>query len=148
MSTAMKTMKTMSATEHVDTVRNVAESIKSDETQYFPIAASSGDRHRQGDIYITLLKGLPDNTVKVEKPPMQLAPGNTQGSRHCLRSLEGVTMYTLKSPTVYDGPILQLAVENEIMHPEHADVVFPPGCYAISYQRTEDSEGVQRRVQD
>ena len=134
--------------DDVSRVSSVAESIKSDALQKFPEAASVGDTFRQGDIYITLLSGLPVGCSQIKNPAAQIAPGNTQGSRHCLSSLRGARLYLLPSANVYDGPVLDLNRKTTIAHPEHGDVVLPPGCYAISFQRTEDSEGRQRRVQD
>lgn len=132
----------------VDQVSSVAEQIKSDELQHFPISASVGDAARQGDIYITLLASVPAGAVRIDKPSRQLAPGNTQGSRHCLSSLSGVSVYRLKDATPYDGPVLDVSKPVTITHPEHGDWSLPCGVYGISYQRTEDSEGRIRRVQD
>lgn len=134
--------------DDVAAVLTTAEKIKNDETQRFPEAASVGDFVRQGDVFITLLDRVPSNCTLVKKPSSQLVSGNTQGSRHCVRSLRGVKVYGLSSPTVYDGPIIESKNEMTIEHPEHGDWVLPAGCYAISYQRTEDSEGGQRRVED
>lgn len=132
----------------VQSVSEIAERIKSDAKQKFPEAASVGDYVRQGDIYITLLAGVPAGAIRDKNPQKQLAPGNTQGSRHCLSRMTDVTVYRLKSPTPYDGPVLDVAKPVTITHPEHGDWALPVGCYGISYQRTEDSEGRIRRVQD
>lgn len=132
----------------VQNVTDVAERIKSDALQHFPEAASVGDFARQGDIYITLLDGVPKDAIREKNHVSQLAPGTTQGSRHCLSSLRNVTVYRLKNPTPYDGVILEVAKPVTITHPEHGDIRLPAGCYGISFQRTEDSEGRIRRVQD
>lgn len=132
----------------VRSVQDTAEQIKNDAMQFFPEAASVGDYVRQGDVYITLLKSIPRGSLAVKNPPLQLAEGNTQGSRHCLASAEGVTAYRLKEPTEYDGPILKLDCPNVIAHPEHGDWTLPPGVYGITYQRTVDSENRIRRVLD
>ena len=129
-------------------IQEQAERIKSDETQQFPEAASPGDCWRQGDIYITLLDALPKNVVVQKKNSRQLAPGTTQGSRHCLDSLEGVTIYELETQEMLDGPIIFLKEERAVEHPEHGDVVLPPGVYQISYQRSLDSEERAQRVLD
>lgn len=132
----------------VERVVSKAESIKSDATQHFSEAASVGDFVRQGDIYITLLDRIPAGAISVKKPSAQLAPGNTQGSRHYISSLRGVKVYSLPNANVYDGPVIESKHAVTIEHPEHGNWVLPPGCYGISYQRTEDSEGRQRRVLD
>jgi hypothetical protein len=125
-----------------------AERVKNAEPQRFPDAAAVGDNVRQGDIYIWKLDAVPRGYAPIKHPPTQLAPGNTQGSRHCLDSLEGVTVFgTAESENEYDGPILRLDCERTITHPEHGHWTLPPGIYGISFQRTSDSKG-ERRVQD
>jgi hypothetical protein len=73
------------------------EKIKNDDPQNFPEAASIGDAVRQGDIYIQLIDDVTSAPFlfKTATPafPMQLAPGNTKGSRHCLEHGRGVTAY-------------------------------------------------------
>jgi hypothetical protein len=124
------------------------ECIISDAMQRFPESASVGDTVRQGDLYFMLIDSVPLGCVRIKKPSSQLAPGTTQGSRHCLSSIDGVECYSLKEPTVYDGPVLVVNQEVTVTHPEHGDWLLPCGIYAVTYQRTEDSEGRQRRVQD
>jgi len=141
-------MTTITAEKALQEISSRAERIKNDETQRFPEAASPGDSWRQGDVYITLLAGRPIDAVKQEHPGKQLAPGTTQGSRHCLDSLAGVTIYRLPNPQMLDGPIIECKKERTITHPEHGNVILPPGIYAISYQRSVDAEERQRRVED
>lgn len=129
-------------------VNQTAESIRRSEPQRFPEAASPGDALRQGDLLVTLLEVVPQGVRKVQKPPMQLAEGSTQGSRHCLDSLDGVTVYELERRTAYDGPVLYLTTERTITHPEHGHMTLPPGCYGVTYQRTVDSEQRERRIAD
>lgn len=78
------------------------EKIKNDAAQMFPEAASIGDAVRQGDIYIQLIEPLsgPPMFYKNATPafPMQLADGNTKGSRHCLEHGRGVTVYVPVAP--------------------------------------------------
>jgi hypothetical protein len=74
------------------------ESIKNDAPQYFPEAASIGDAVRQGDIYIQLIEPVTKTPFLYRNAsptfPMQLADGNTKGSRHCLAHGNGVTVYS------------------------------------------------------
>lgn len=75
-----------------------AEQIKNDAPQRFPEAASIGDAVRQGDIYIQLVEPATARPMfyQLEQNvefPMQLADGNTKGSRHCLAHGNGVTVY-------------------------------------------------------
>lgn len=73
------------------------EKIKNDDPQNFPEAASVGDAVRQGDVYIQLIDDVMSAPFLFKKAtpsyPMQLAPGNTKGSRHCLEHGRGVTAY-------------------------------------------------------
>lgn len=100
-----------------------------------------GDEFRQGDLRIIR---LPDNFAvarkrdlkPVEHPISQLAPGNTQGSRHILQNTACCEFYSLVSATPLDGPIVVTKEANAITHPEHGDVVnLPAGCYAFPGQR-------------
>lgn len=84
--------------EAVQRVNDAVEKIKNDSPQDFPIAANVGDAVRQGDIYIQLidpLAGSPMFYTKLAMPafPLQLAPGNTKGSRHCLEHSDGIEVY-------------------------------------------------------
>ena len=86
-----------------DTVRLVEEAverIKNDGDQTFPAAASIGDAVRQGDIYIQLIEdfdGVPALYKKLENVPypLQLAPGNTKGSRHMLEESAGAEVFVV-----------------------------------------------------
>jgi hypothetical protein len=129
-------------------IQDRAEKIRCNRPQRFPEAASPGDRFRQGDLYITLLDGVPDGAVKMDSVPIQLAQGHTQGSRHCLDSVDGVSAWMPSRPGMLDGPIIQLLRERVVTHPEHGHVILPPGVYRISYQRSLDAEERERRVLD
>jgi hypothetical protein len=84
--------------------------------------------------------------VQERKPSLQLAPGTSQGSRHCLESLEGITVFRLADQTPLDGPILEAPSGLRVNHPEHGDVTLRPGVYAVVYQRAFAEE--LRRVED
>src|SRR5262249_5969606 len=127
-------------------VQESAETIRNDETQRFPEAASDGDIARQGDVYLEKLERVPTGCTLEPNPVAQLAPGTTQGSRHILDSLVGVTVYRLANPTPLDGPILDLSTERTVTHPEHGNIVLPPGVYGVTYQRAFAEE--VRRVAD
>ena len=132
----------------VETVQSVAKKIAKRETQLFPAGASVGDCIRQGDVYITLLDAVPVGMQKAEKWNLQLAPGDTQGSRHVLDSRDGVTCYIHADASEFDGPVLVLEKQRELTHPEHGNWILPPGTYGVSYQRTQDALDQQRRVAD
>ena len=131
-------------TDVIETAKRVAKR----STQHFPVAASPGDAVRQGDVYLTLLASVPTRARKLKTFPLQLAPGNSPGSRHVLDSADGVTAYELENATEFDGPVLCLACERTVTHPEHGDWMLPEGIYAVGYQRTQDALDQQRRVQD
>jgi len=98
MSTAVATVSSVSGM--VKLVEDTVERIKNDADQHFPAAASIGDAVRQGDIYIQLIddfSGVPAFYKKLEKGnyPLQLAPGNTRGSRHMLEESDGAEIFVL-----------------------------------------------------
>lgn len=132
------------ATETLDRVRSTADAQKSDRTRSPQMDV--GDHVRQGDLYIYRIAGVPKGAERVESPDRQLAPGTTQGSRHCLDSLDGVTVHRLAEPNPLQGPILDLAEPRTVEHPEHGHVELQPGCYAVTYQRAHADE--LRRTQD
>lgn len=144
-------MATVTAMKAFSDVQSHAESIRNNETQRFPEAASPGDRIRQGDVYFTLLDALPPGCVPTKiGAGLQLAPGSTQGSRHCLDSADGLTAYLLPNPGPLDGPILVLEQERTVTHPEHGHWTLPGEgrIYAVNYQRNLDAEEREQRVQD
>jgi hypothetical protein len=82
----------------IKTVEKAVETVINDKPQDFPIAATIGDAVRQGDIYIQLIEpvsGVIPFYKKLDNPafPIQLAPGNTKGSRHMLENSEGIEIY-------------------------------------------------------
>jgi hypothetical protein len=148
----------------------IHEEMKKTGLQKFPEAASPGEAYRQGDIYIMLLDGtglqsrigknrggkaLYQEVMSIEPHHLQLAEGETMGSRHILRTSKGVRLYTPIRENFDDaiegmmaGPVLCLAETNVIDHPEHAPVELPKGDYVIIYQRTTDLDNRIRRVVD
>lgn len=118
--------------EIVDSV----ETIKNDNPQRFPEAASVGDYMRQGDVYIELLDKVPSDVKLENNPNLQVVPGNTKGSRHTLDSVKGVKMYIINNSNELQGPILDITEERTLTHPEHGDIILPANrVYAITYQR-------------
>lgn len=98
-----------------------------------------GEAVRQGDIYLTRVRS--DATREKEIHTRQLAPGNTQGSRHCV---EGpVRVYERKGDAL-TGPIVASEGRFKVTHPEHAHFDLPGGCYAVTYQRDFAREEVSR----
>lgn len=137
----------MTAEQVMNEVSQVAESIRSDARHAIPVA-DRGDYCRQGDIYLTRIDkaDMPDEVKPIANSSLQLAPGETQGSRHCLKSLRGVTLYAVPNAGPLDGPIIEAQRRFTVTHPEHGDRSFPAGVYAVTYQRAFADE--LRRVQD
>ena len=114
-------------------------------------AATTGDYIRQGDLYLIVVEppsAAPAGYKEISKADRQLVPGNTQGAKHCLDSIDGVRMFL---PAAWgpdydglDGPILLLSEKRTVEHPTHGSVTIPAG-FAIQcrYQREWDAE--QRR---
>ena len=136
----------MNATAQYETIKQHAETIRNDQTHDLRQTMEVGDSWAQGDILIRKIEGVPDGSVVASSPDRQLAPGNTQGSRHCLSTLSGVTVHTIPDANALEGPVFTVDDEVTVEHPEHGDVVLGPGCYAITYQRAYADE--LRRVAD
>lgn len=108
---------------------------------------SVGDVVRQGDLYLVCLETLPPGT----KSQRQLAPGNSQGSRHvaegeCVvyspREPQAVAMIIGRAvngadvPVELVGPMVECVGETTITHPEHGHRILPAGtAWAVVYQR-------------
>jgi hypothetical protein len=106
-----------------------------------------GDCVAQGDLYLTKLEGVP-HSAKPAEVRLQIAEGDTQGSRHILDSADGVRMYRISHPGPMDGPVLELTEERVLTHPEHRHVRLSPGVYGVHYQRNLDAEERVTRVRD
>jgi hypothetical protein len=137
-------MTAMTADVAVDRIRARADTIKSDAMHTYinagddqiGVVMEEGEAHRQGDLYIRKIGKVPAGAVRMETPRLQLAPGQTQGSRHVLDSAAGVEMFEPGSDaTALDGPVLVLKERRIVTHPEHGDVSLPAGTYCIDYQR-------------
>lgn len=117
-----------------------------DSTKY--ITPEIGKYAAQGDVNFIFLPKVPKGAVKAE-PISQLAPGNTRGSRHCIRltDMKHVQFFKLRHPNPLQGLILVFNKETTIEHPEHGDHVYPAGTIvAVTYQRRYADE--LRRIED
>lgn len=138
-------MATATAGNAYRAIARHAEKIRNDDEHVIE-TMSPGDVWAQGDVGLVCLGVLPGNVEEIKKPSAQLAPGTTQGSRHCLRSLKGITLYRRQGATPLDGPMIHAPDGCAVDHPEHGNVVLPPGVYGVVYQRAYAEE--LRRVQD
>lgn len=120
--------------------------VKPGQPERFTEAAACNDTIRQGDLYVTIIAEIPADYVKVVKPQAidrQLVPGNTQGAKHCLDSLAGVTLYRPKdwNDESLRGPAFALTKERTVLHPTHGAVTIPKGFVVLCrYQREFDKE--------
>ena len=99
---------------------------------------------RQGDINIARVG---DRAARgTETWRRQLAPGETQGSRHVVAD-GGVRVYLPAKPGPLVGPVIVAKERCVVTHPEHAHVSLPSGTYAVTFQRNYAMEEITR-VQD
>lgn len=131
------------------------ETVKPGMPACFTEACTPGDRIWQGDLSLTIVDAVPPDYVEIVDPTdadRQLVPGNTQGSRHCLRSLDGVRLFRPKNwgGESLQGPALVLEKEATIEHPTHGAVSSPAGFMILcGYQRAWDQEQrAERRAKD
>lgn len=149
-------MKTITADKAFVQVQKEAEKIKNDETAEVG-TMSVGDVVRQGDLYLIAIPRLPK--TRKSHAGHQLAPGETQGSRHValtgdvhdcpVQEVAALIREALPEVTVDPaliGPVIDAKGPCEIDHPEHGNRILPEGAYAVVYQRR-FAEEVQR-VQD
>jgi len=120
----------------------------------FTEASTSGDCIWQGDLGLVVVdnENIPQGYVKPDNKTVQLVPGNTVGSKHCLDTLDGVEMYVPSkwNEETLQGPFLVISKEVTVLHPTHGNVTIPAGfnvqCY---YQREYDRElERERRAKD
>lgn len=140
---------------HVKKIQNGEhESVHPGQPARFTEACQAGDGIWQGDLGLELVDKVPDGYAKVDHKErnMQLVPGNTQGSRHCLDSLSGVEVYLPQNfnEESLQGPCLVLSKERTVLHPTHGPVTLLANSIILCrYQREWDKElQKQRRQQD
>jgi hypothetical protein len=139
----------------VKRVANNQEAVKPGTPVRFTEASTVRDRIWQGDLALTVVASVPKDYKKVEKLSevnRQLVVGNTEGAKHCLKSLNGVDVYL---PPVWNeeslkGPVLVCNSETTVLHPTHGDVTVPAGfIIECTYQREYDKElERERRARD
>lgn len=103
----------------------------------------NGEAVRQGDIYVTRLARIPAKKGR-RLASRQLAPGNSQGSRHCAEGEEVALFAPAAGATDLTGPLIVAKKGFRITHPEHAHFEMPAGIYQVTYQRDFSREGLFR----
>lgn len=95
--TATRSNKKNLITKTLGDIAAAVERVQNDKLQQFSEAAAPGDAVRQGDVVIQYLGDdaqIPAHIyARIDQPVLQLAPGNTKGSRHCLANADGVEMW-------------------------------------------------------
>lgn len=133
----------------IERIQRHIETIEPGMATAFTNACVAGDTIRQGDLYLIIANSVPDGFVIDKSGNTQLVIGNTQGSKHCLDSLDGVKLYY---PSDYDkeslvGPCMVLTQDRTVLHPVHGDVLCLAGqTIRTRYQREWDKE--ERRARD
>ena len=96
-----------------------------------------GQFFAQGDINVWRIPSIPENAIE-EKPREQLVPSTSKGSRHTIHpdDLQHVRQFRLPRATPLHGPLLIVSSPIRNLHPEHRDLRWQPGTYAITYQRS------------
>ena len=136
-----------SAVDSFEKIRNHAEAIKNDEHAEVG-AMSVNDCYWQGDVGVVFVDDgkVPEGWQVAKEQNPQLAVGNTQGARHIIENMEGVTLFQQNSATSLDGPGIEAKKGFRLNHPEHGDRTFLPGVYRTRFQRAFGDE--LRAVQD
>lgn len=129
--------ETLTAEQAHNKVREAADKPDTDLRVIKKIAV--GEAVRQGDIYLKRVAKTAARGEEIET--RQLAPGNTQGSRHCVEG--DVKIYARKGDAL-TGPIVESETGFRVTHPEHAHFDMPAGTYAVTYQRDFAREEVSR----
>ncbi len=135
-------MKT--ATQAFESVRTTAEAVKSDAPKRAGDLAPL-DHVRQGDVYLWKLAGLPTGATPDPTASAQIAPGETQGSRHVIADMRKVRMFKLANPNPLQGPVIEVKESVVVEHPEHAHITLEPGFYIGTFQRLHADE-VRRQM--
>jgi hypothetical protein len=146
---------------HTEKIRDGShESVKPGQPAAFTEACSANDCIWQGDLGLVISdrkkneKGVFEGYKKSDSNgSTKLVLGGSQGSNHCLESLDGIELYVPEgwSEESLIGPIFVAAeAEAKVVHPIHGAVTVPKGftieCY---YQREWDKEQQrERRARD
>lgn len=99
----------------------------------------TGQWVRQGDVYLVRIESIASGSKPTTN--RQLAPGSTLGSRHTVG--KDVEVFTDNRA----GKVMKIGIKHKcfgpqlrsdshflVMHPEHAHISLPPGCYQVQYQ--------------
>jgi hypothetical protein len=141
---------------HAERISNGLERVSPGMELSFTQACTPDDCIWQGDLglIISSRSTPPEGFTKDTKNTKQLVPGTNIGSRHCLESLDGVTVYLPENwnEDSLVGPFIMVDANTtaRILHPVHG-VVNIPGPFNVEciYQKEYDKEQEkERRARD
>lgn len=121
------------------------ECIDNSKPIHVPEAMAPGDMLPQGDIGLLLLEftEVPASWAEFEWPKegdMQLAPGNTKGSRHTIprKYASCVRLFRINDGDPLSDMGLLASGTFDLEHPEHADHLgYSAGVYRVRHQQNE-----------
>lgn len=155
----MSTITANNTVQIIENLRQNAENMKNDDLKVFddfPVGTVS----TQGDLILVSISKLPASAKPTKN--MQLAIGNTQGSRHILTSgqpyncdpqevIKLIHQAIPEAPLVgesYIGPVFT-GPDAYLSHPEHGDQQWnDDSICAVVYQRSLDADEREARVRD
>lgn len=140
------TQQTITAADAIRRIQDSGREAAAHErvTEIIDAVLKPGLHVRQGDI---ILRCLETTDAKPKGKPVsdrQLAPGNTQGSRHICEGDALLFAPTTSSPL--DGPEIRVGERGcTITHPEHRHYKLPAGSrWGVVYERDLAAEEVSR----
>ena len=141
--------------EHLQVIKTGNGKIAPGQEVRISRGVAPGDGGWQGDLKILIVDRLPADYIRIKSPKeidKQLVPGNTQGSRHCLESLDTVELYHPPgfshdmSYEDFAGPGIVCLSETRILHATHGAVIAFAGLSILfRYQRNLDVETKRER---
>ncbi len=138
-------------TSHAKRIAGGKYKVKPGQKHRMSEAMEPGDYGCQGDLKIKVMAGVPKGYTKAEKPFTQMVPGNTEGAKHCLDSLKGVTLYLPPNwpacaETDRTGPVLVLTEARTLLHPTHGAVEIPACFPAVELSYPQEWDAMQRQA--
>ncbi len=145
-------MNTETVFQIEDITRHGLENALQSDLYVVPQDLKAGQWVAQGDLNFIVVDRIPSNATLIKNPSLQLAPGNSKGSRHCLNTLENVDVYAIENGNALLGYWLSIKGETIVTHPEHKHQLWRPNTdgsatnVIVTYQRQHAEE--LRRIED
>ncbi len=153
MATALESIQTVK--DHAENLKNGKERVQPGDPYTISSAAQSGEGVWQGDLGIRIVDS-PDyygfkiskykKVKKLDDSHRKLVPGDTDGAKHHLDSIDGVEMWLPEdfytNPDIETGPIIRISEPRSVVHTgsgRHGTVHLDPiHCYQFTYQQIYD----------